>query len=230
MSLKELAALTHKGNKGKPIPYGKPIFIIELASIKGVCGGGLKEYYQIFESSERFMGGCVSWFADFALYRSDSPYRFSYAGDFNEFIHDSSLCLGGLFSPDRKPRTAALNIKHILRPVRAALIDDKTIEFFNTRYFKDTSDIKIILSMQDKVQTISRTEINATIPPRQKRKYDIFLIAENKDMFLNIFYADKASGETQPKSRLRSIRDCPPRTRRRAENSLRDQRNAHNKF
>ncbi|HHT83094.1 MAG: hypothetical protein GX353_10040 [Oligella ureolytica] len=210
MSLKELAALTHKGNKGKPIPYGKPIFITELASIKGVCGGGLKEYYQIFESSERFMGGCVSWFADFALYRSDSPYRFSYAGDFNEFIHDSSLCLGGLFSPDRKPRTAALNIKHILRPVRAALIDDKTIEFFNTRYFKDTSDIKIILSMQDKGQTISRTEINATIPPRQKRKYDIFLEnAENKDMFLNIFYADKASGEILAKEQIALNQELP---------------------
>lgn len=187
-SLTQLRSYLNNGARGKKIDV--PIFMCEYAHAMGTGAGNLQEYWDIIESSDRYLGGCIWEFCDHAVYHPDGVYKYTYGGDHGEYIHDNNFCVDGLFTPERKPHTGAFNMRYVYRPVRSRLVNNDTIELFNTNYFADTSDIAVILTVIEDGKEKSSTQIMAVLSPREKRRFNIFTGSAQNDLFLNVKYVN----------------------------------------
>lgn len=194
-SVDALRKFLTEGKKGRTVT--QPIFMCEYAHAMGTGPGNIQEYWDVIESSDRYLGGCIWEFCDHAVYHENGKYRFTYGGDHGEYAHDGNFCVDGLFSPQRKPHTGAYSMQYVYRPLRARLIDDSTLEIFNTDFFKGTTDTEIVLSVINGGKEISRTSIKADIAPRTKRKFTVFLGHIEGDMFLNVKYVTKYNEVTE---------------------------------
>ncbi|MCM1285896.1 MAG: hypothetical protein NC213_05015 [Acetobacter sp.] len=181
------------GNKYK----GKPFFQCEYAHAMGNGPGGLEEYMQLFYSSNQFMGGCIWEWADHSVYDETAKYKWTYGGDHNEPIHDGNFCVDGLFYPDRKSSSGALEMKTCYRPIRAKQIKGNVFELWNTRSFADSSDIKIDFEVMVDGESKEVGAISSVIPAGAKKKVQInstYFRQTDKDVFVNFIYTDKKSG------------------------------------
>ncbi|MCU1658626.1 MAG: glycoside hydrolase family 2 barrel, partial [Pseudonocardiales bacterium] len=81
---------------------GMPFLQCEYAHAMGNGPGGLLEYQQLFESSERCLGGFVWEWIDHGLRQVDEAgrERWAYGGDYDEPIHDGNFVADGLVFPD----------------------------------------------------------------------------------------------------------------------------------
>ncbi len=164
-----------------------PYFLCEYAHAMGVGPGSLQDYYNLFQMSKHFLGGCIWEWVDHAVLQKDGSY--TYGGDHGEYIHDGNFCVDGLFYPDRTPSRSAIEMKNVYRPVYAQY-SGKELHFKNNRYFTDTSDIlfKIIVRADDEIY--SDTTENFIIQPQKSIDYAIdFPHAENLDV--TVYYIDK---------------------------------------
>lgn len=185
-----------KGTAGSKYK-NKPFFQCEYAHAMGNGPGGLEEYMQLFYSSDQFMGGCIWEWADHSVYDENAKYKWTYGGDHNEPIHDGNFCVDGLFYPDRRPSSGALEMKACYRPLRAKYIKDNIFEIRNTRYFKDSSDIEISFEISVNGNHVEKGEINSIINPGKTKRFQInsnFLKQSQKDVFVNFTYTYKNSG------------------------------------
>lgn len=181
------------GNKYK----GKPFFQCEYAHAMGNGPGGLEEYMQLFYSSDQFMGGCIWEWADHSVYDENARYKWTYGGDHNEPIHDGNFCVDGLFYPDRKPSSGALEMKVCYRPIRAKHINSNIFELWNTRSFADSFDIKVDFAVLVDGESKEVGTITSVISAGAKKKVQINSTHFNqtdKDVFVNFIYTDKNSG------------------------------------
>lgn len=177
---------------------GKPFFQCEYAHAMGNGPGGLEEYMQLFYSSDQFMGGCIWEWADHSVYDENAKYKWTYGGDHNEPIHDGNFCVDGLFYPDRKPSSGALEMKVCYRPIRAKLLNGNIFELWNTQSFKDSADIKIDFDVLVEGESKEVGTITSVIPAQGRKKVQIHskhLSQTDKDVFVNFIYTDKNSGE-----------------------------------
>lgn len=181
------------GRRGKPITV--PHFLCEYAHAMGTGAGNLQEYWDLIESSPRFMGACIWEFCDHAVYHDSGKYQYTYGGDHGEFIHDGNFCVDGLFDPERNPHTGALNMQYVYRPLTAQLIDQYTLEVSNKNYFADSSDIYLMLNVQKNGEIVSTTSLYGTIEPRTARRFEVFLGTVDGDCFLTIEYMRKSTGK-----------------------------------
>ncbi len=175
---------------------GKPFFQCEYAHAMGIGPGGLDEYVDLFYSSKQFMGGCIWEWADHSVYDESAKYKWTYGGDHNEPIHDGNFCVDGLFYPDRKPSSGALEMKACYRPVRAKQIENNKFELWNTRYFKDISDIEISYTILVDGKPAESGHIDTVINAQEKKVIEIsssVLQDTDKDIFVNFIYTDKMS-------------------------------------
>ncbi|MDD6276732.1 MAG: glycoside hydrolase family 2 TIM barrel-domain containing protein [Clostridia bacterium] len=174
---------------------GKPFFQCEYAHAMGNGPGGLEEYMQLFYSSDQFMGGCIWEWADHSVYDENAKYKWTYGGDHGEPIHDGNFCVDGLFYPDRKPSSGALEMKVVYRPVRAKYLGNGKIELWNTRSFADTSDIDILCNILVDSETVESGKIDINLAPGEKKQIAVKLPeVSGKDLFVNLTYNDKRSG------------------------------------
>lgn len=99
----------------------RPFILCEYSHAMGNSSGDLEDYFEVFSSSDRFIGGLVWEWCDHALpLRTDEKGRIEYGfgGDFGELHHDGNFCVDGVVYPDRRPHTGLLEIKQVYRPVR----------------------------------------------------------------------------------------------------------------
>ena len=117
--------------------------------------GGLKEYWDIIESSDRFMGGFIWEWADHGVkYGKENGYK--YGGDFGEHQHDGNFCIDGIVSPDRKTKAGTMQMKYYYQPLKFERKDGALI-IMNKNFFKtETGE----LSLNGDKQTVC-------IPPRE---------------------------------------------------------------
>lgn len=177
---------------------GKPFFQCEYAHAMGNGPGGLEEYMQLFYSSDQFMGGCIWEWADHSVYDENAEYKWTYGGDHNEPIHDGNFCVDGLFYPNRKPSSGALEMKACYRPIRAKQINGNIFELWNTRSFADSSDIQIAFSVLVDGEGRDMGTVSSVIPAGSKKKIQInseYFNQTDRDVFVNFIYTDKCSGD-----------------------------------
>lgn len=200
-----------KGTAGSKYK-GKPFFQCEYAHAMGNGPGGLEEYMQLFYSSDQFMGGCIWEWADHSVYDENAKYRWTYGGDHNEPIHDGNFCVDGLFYPDRKPSSGALEMKACYRPVRAQYLGDNKFSLANKKCFTDTSDIEIsyIISVNGRAEESG--VLDTVIEPMSEKQIEIaspILADKSKDVFVNFIYKDKETGREIAEEQVIASRIAP---------------------
>lgn len=83
---------------------------------------GLEDYWQVIDSSDRFMGGCIWEWADHAIDHEGRKIKYTYGGDHGEPFHDGNFCVDGLVFPDRTPSSGALNMKQVYPPCACTIL------------------------------------------------------------------------------------------------------------
>ncbi|MFG1617095.1 glycoside hydrolase family 2 TIM barrel-domain containing protein [Nonomuraea wenchangensis] len=98
----------------------KPYLLCEYGHAMGNGPGGLLEYRDLMESSERCAGGFVWELIDHGLTTSDPDGNTvtGYGGDFGEPLHAGNFCCDGLLFADRTPSPALLEAAAVNAPVR----------------------------------------------------------------------------------------------------------------
>lgn len=188
------------GTRGKKYK-GKPFYLCEYAHAMGVGPGCLEDYWKLFYSSDKLMGGCIWEWCDHAVYhgKDDTKYKYeyTYGGDHGEEMHDSNFCVDGLFYPDRTPHPGALEMKEVYRPLRAERTGTDTYRFTNTNRFRSSDYIAVQWAFCADGDVLETGEYLPNIPPLGD---DTVVIPtdcadKSKNYFLNMTYTDKASGE-----------------------------------
>ncbi len=140
----------------------RPLLLCEYAHAMGNGPGGLKEYWDLMESSERFLGGCIWEWADHGVSYHGAPFR--YGGDFGERTHDGNFCIDGIVTPDRQEKSGTREMKRVYQPV-AFTRTEKGIALFNKNYFAPLVGELLIVRKQDG-RELSRERMQLALAPR----------------------------------------------------------------
>lgn len=103
----------------------RPILFVEYAHSMGNSTGNIKEFWELFRSLPRMIGGCIWDFKDQGLLKiseDGSPF-FAYGGDFGETLHDGNFCINGIVASDGRPKPALYECKKVFQPMEVFLVD-----------------------------------------------------------------------------------------------------------
>ena len=142
----------------------RPLFLCEYAHAMGNSPGGLKEYWELMESSERYMGGCIWEWADHGVLYKSAGFR--YGGDFGELEHDGNFCIDGIVTPDRKCKSGTMEMKAAYQPI-AFERTAKGIALFNKYYFRSASGKLAIIYKEEGCEE-GMEEVRVCIGPRER--------------------------------------------------------------
>ena len=191
---------TAKGTRGKKY-FEKPFFLCEYCHAMGVGPGALEEYWDVFYSSDKLMGGCIWEWCDHAVYhgKDDKKYKYeyTYGGDHGEEMHDKNFCVDGLVFPDRTLHTGALEMKHAYRPVRSVVSGGNTLLLTNTYRFLSTDVLTVKWELCFDCEKVKDGIIDKVIAPSATAEVTLPLgrIPSDRLVTLNIFYEDKNGAE-----------------------------------
>lgn len=191
---------TAKGTRGKKY-FEKPFFLCEYCHAMGVGPGALEEYWDVFYSSDKLMGGCIWEWCDHAVYhgKDDKKYKYeyTYGGDHGEEMHDKNFCVDGLVFPDRTLHTGALEMKHAYRPVRSVVSGGNTLLLTNTYRFLSTDVLTVKWELCFDCEKVKDGVIDKVIAPSATAEVTLPLgrIPSDRLVTLNIFYEDKNGAE-----------------------------------
>jgi beta-galactosidase len=97
-----------------------PLIMCEYSHAMGNSNGTLAEYWDAIESTPGLQGGFIWEWWDHGLVQKlpDGTQRWAYGGDFGDEPNDGNFCLDGLVFPDRSPKPALWEHRHLAAPVR----------------------------------------------------------------------------------------------------------------
>ncbi|NLP47617.1 MAG: hypothetical protein GX345_01575 [Clostridiales bacterium] len=184
------------GTRGRKY-QNKPFYLCEYCHAMGVGPGGLEEYWEMFYSSDIFMGGCIWEWADHAVRHDSGDLEYTYGGDHGERKHDGNFCVDGLMYPDRTPHTGALVMKAVYRPIRAQYKQSGEVEFWNTNDFKASDYLSIKWDLLEDGLTTDQGTLKLNIAAGQKQAigFDFKPFSATSDYHLNIYYYDETGYE-----------------------------------
>lgn len=145
----------------------KPLFQCEYCHAMGQGPGLLEPYWQAFNAYPQLMGGCIWEWADHGLIKEENGQKYyAYGGDFGEWPHDGCFCVDALTYPDRTPHTGLLEYKHVIRPVRARMVNEEKglVSFRNYYGFLSLSHLAGRYAVVNGGKTLSQGEIALNTP------------------------------------------------------------------
>jgi beta-galactosidase len=97
-----------------------PLIMCEYSHAMGNSNGTLAEYWDAIERTPGLQGGFVWEWWDHGLEQRlpDGRVRWAYGGDFGDVPNDGNFCLDGMVFPDRTPKPALWEHRHLAAPVR----------------------------------------------------------------------------------------------------------------
>lgn len=187
----------HLNNKER----NKPLFMCEYSHSMGNSPGDLKDYWDIIYENDSFFGGCIWEWCDHSVNigTREAP-KYTYGGDFGEAQHDGNFCVDGMVYPDRRPHTALLEYKEVIKPVSAVSFDDKTgrLRVRNRRCFTSLSDIDLYWRIERNGTVVADGRISDIAVPAESESEFILDIPEYERYgicCLNIYYRYNESHE-----------------------------------
>ncbi|WP_282636340.1 glycoside hydrolase family 2 TIM barrel-domain containing protein [Sphingobacterium thalpophilum] len=107
----------------------RPILFVEYTHSMGNSTGNIYDFWEIFRSRPRLIGGFIWDYKDQALVRNDSIYGkvLAYGGDFGEKVHNGAFSLNGIVDAWNKPKAAMYENKRIYQPAEVTLVDAEKI-------------------------------------------------------------------------------------------------------
>jgi hypothetical protein len=99
----------------------RPFVMCEYSHAMGNSCGDLADYWKMIDEHDEMMGAFIWEWADHAFKKGKG---FCYGGDFGETEHDGNFCVDGILSPDRKPKSGALEMRAVYGGKRTSEIKD----------------------------------------------------------------------------------------------------------
>lgn len=131
----------------------RPIIMCEYSHAMGNSNGDLKDYWKLFNSSDRFCGGFIWEWCDHAVNVNGELH---YGGDDSDEIHDGNFCVDGLVTPYRKLKSNTLEMKAIYG---GKYIEDTPID--KTKEFKGTiTNKKLDIEIDEKSLSIKEIRLD----------------------------------------------------------------------
>ena len=138
----EIAAIVDHARSGL---QRHPLVMCEFSHAMGNSNGTLAEYWDAIESTPGLQGGFIWEFRDHGLVQElpDGRHRWAYGGDFGDEPNDGNFVMDGMVWPDRRPKPAMWEHRHLAAPVRIAgdgpdLVRGH-VQVSNHQHFRDLS-------------------------------------------------------------------------------------------
>ncbi|MDE7410477.1 MAG: DUF4981 domain-containing protein [Paramuribaculum sp.] len=131
----------------------RPHFLCEYAHAMGQAIGNLQEYWDIIESSNRTIGGCIWDWVDQAIYHPDEIATGNIKGFYSGYDfsgpHQGNFCSNGIVGPLREPTGKLQEVKQVYRYIKMSDFDasSKTVSVNNTYDFIDLSGFNVAWSV-----------------------------------------------------------------------------------
>ncbi len=136
----------------------RPIFFVEYSHAMGNSNGNLKEFWDLFRSTKRIIGGGIWEFKDQGLQKTDSAgvKYYAYGGDYNERYFDD-FTIKGLVASDGRPKAAMYECKHVFQPVECTMVDSLKglIKVINRSSVQNLADYEVKLDVLEDGKVIS---------------------------------------------------------------------------
>ncbi|WP_235833026.1 glycoside hydrolase family 2 TIM barrel-domain containing protein [Arcticibacter tournemirensis] len=148
----------------------RPILFVEYSHSMGNSTGNMKEFWDIFRSRPRLIGGCIWDFKDQGILKKDSAgvEFYAYGGDFGEKRHDGNFCINGIVASDGRPKSAIFECKRVYQPAECELYDAERglVKVANRHAVKSLADYAVTLIVRQdgkpvKVQSMPRLNLQA---------------------------------------------------------------------
>jgi beta-galactosidase len=155
----------------------RPIFFVEYSHAMGNSNGNLKEFWDVFRSTPRVIGGAIWEFKDQGLYKHDSLGKryVAYGGDFGERYFDN-FTIKGLVASDGRPKAAMYECKRVFQPAETELLDPakRLIRIKNRNAVKSLGDYIVTLILREDGNVIvKRTLPTIDLPGGQDTIVDL---------------------------------------------------------
>jgi beta-galactosidase len=141
----------------------RPIFFCEYSHSMGNSTGNMKEFWDIFRSNPRLIGGCIWDYKDQGLLKKDSLGNefYAYGGDFGEKFHDSNFCINGIVASEGRPKAALYECKWIYQPAECEMMDTREglIKIKNRHAVKSLGDYLPVLEVLEDGRPIVKKEL-----------------------------------------------------------------------
>ena len=156
----------------------RPIFFCEYAHSMGNSTGNLKDFWDLFRSTPRIIGGCIWDFKDQGLQKEDSAGNafFAYGGDFGEKLHSGNFCINGIVASDGRPKPAMYECKRVFQPVEFNKPDNSAglVRIINRHAAKSLSDYDVVFDVRKDGRLISQKHLSRIhIPAGEDTLIDI---------------------------------------------------------
>jgi beta-galactosidase len=161
----------------KMIRRNKPLFLCEYCHAMGNGPGDLRDYWELIENNDNFIGGCIWEYTDHSVAVPDGKgkYIYTYGGDFNDHPNDGNFCVDGLVYPDRTPHTGFEEAKIAYQPFVAITDFKGNIVIKNRLFFDGLDDIGIKWDVKSNGDTVLEGEISGLmVMPRERKKFNLY--------------------------------------------------------
>ncbi len=138
----EIAAIVDHARSGL---QRHPLIMCEFSHAMGNSNGTLAEYWDAIESTPGLQGGFIWEFRDHGLVQElpDGRHRWAYGGDFGDEPNNGNFVMDGMVWPDRRPKPAMWEHRHLAAPVRIAGdgpdLGHGHVQVSNHQHFRDLS-------------------------------------------------------------------------------------------
>ena len=143
-----------------------PLIMSEYSHAMGNSNGTLAEYWDAIESTPGLQGGFIWEWWDHGLVQAlpDGKKRWAYGGDFGDEPNDGNFCLDGLVFPDRAPKPALWEHRHLAAPVRIsgspADLAAGRLTLSNRQYVRDLGWLRATWELASETRVLALGELD----------------------------------------------------------------------
>ena len=183
----------------------RPFILCEYAHAMGNSVGGLKDYWEVFETEPQAQGGCIWDWVDQSFREIDSEGRWywTYGGDYGPKGIPSfgNFCCNGLVNAVREPHPHLAEVKKVYQNIKSRLVDENklTVSIKNWYDFTNLKDFElhwqlvadngsVLLEGNKEVIVAPQAEAVVSLVPAGVRKP-----AGVREMYLNLSWTPKTA-------------------------------------
>jgi beta-galactosidase len=141
----------------------RPIFFVEYSHAMGNSNGNLKEFWDVFRSTKRIIGGCIWEYRDQGLLKKDEHGEYyAFGGDYGEKYYDN-FTIKGIAASDGRPKAAMYECKRVFQPVECSLEDAAkgTVKITNRHASQSLAGYNVSLVIRENGKAIVQKNLPA---------------------------------------------------------------------
>lgn len=149
----------------------RPFFLCEYSHAMGNGPGDVYDYWKLFYSCPKLIGGCIWEWADHVVERDGKYY---YGGDFGEETNDKNFCCDGMVLADRSLKGGSLEIKTAYQNMVTEWFGNK-VKVHNRFDFTNLSAYTICWTAEVDGAVVDSGEIQVDAAPHTAKEVELSL-------------------------------------------------------